>query len=993
MVSQLSRYQIIKKLGAGGMGEVFLAQDTRLERKVAIKILPAKSIEDSHARKRLIREAKAAATLDHPNICTIHEVNEEGDDPFIVMQYIEGETLWDKVRNNPLAPAEVVHIGTQAAEALAEAHSHGIVHRDIKPQNVIITPRGQVKILDFGLAKQLQNERAIDKEAKTETQLTEHGQIVGTVGYMSPEQLRAGNIDARSDVFSLGVTLYESATGKPAFSGNSKIEISSQVLHIDPPKPSQIIPGIPPGLEEIILKAMAKDVEARYQSANAMLEDLHKLQASLSVGSGLLTIEPRSSMVTAAVTRAWKRKPIKIGVFVVPVLIVGILLGLRIWHPPPYQPSAEAKSWYDRGTDAIRAGTYYQASKALERSTKIDDRFALAHARLAEAYVEIDYPDKAREELLHAMSLVPDRSALTSKDAMYLNAIEATVRRDFAGAIAYFGKIAEQASPLEKSSAYVDLGRSYEKNENIDKAIECYLQAAKADPQSAAAFLRLAILYGRRQDLKNATDAFDKAETLYQAMTNPEGLTEVLYQRGSLLSKIRKLAEAKTQLEKALETSRSTDNRYQFVKTQLQLSSVYYAEGNTERAKEIATEAIGLAQANNIRNLATNGLIDLGYTLISRGEFNEASKYFKQALDFAQADKALRTEARAKLALGTLSFQQGNLDEAISLLGEALQFYQPAGYRKETSITLLTLGRAHRNKGEYEIALTSFEQQLQLAKDLGDPAQLAASHLSIAILLGEYQERYADALPHLDESYRIDESTGSKIGMGYDQLYRGMVLWQLGRYQEADAALKLAFSIANQPEASYKEVLAWVHLTESQMALSERRFAEARAKAQEALDMAGTEVKDLALQAKYSVGLAQAFSGAPQPGKKLCEEAVALAKEGNSPRLVSSALLALAEVSLLANDAQGALATALEAQAIFARSGQQDSEWRAWLIAARASQLAGNKSAMKDYASRADSLCAGLQQKWGAEAYDGYLRRADIQAYRRDMAQILTHSK
>ena len=212
------------------MGEVFLAQDMILDRRVAIKILPAKSIENEQAKKRLFREAKAAATLDHPNICTIHEVNEEADSPFIVMQYIDGVTLWSKVRNNPLAPAEVVNIGIQAAEGLAEAHSRGVIHRDIKPQNLMITPRGQVKILDFGLAKQILSERSGDSEMKTETRLTEDGQIVGTVGYMSPEQLRGYEIDARSDLFSLGVTLYECATGAPAFTGNSAIEISSGYL-------------------------------------------------------------------------------------------------------------------------------------------------------------------------------------------------------------------------------------------------------------------------------------------------------------------------------------------------------------------------------------------------------------------------------------------------------------------------------------------------------------------------------------------------------------------------------------------------------------------------------------------------------------------------------------------------------------------------------------------------------------------------------------------
>lgn len=998
MVSeQLSHYRIIEKLGAGGMGEVFLAQDLTLDRRVAIKILPAKSIENEQAKKRLFREAKAAATLDHPNICTIHEVNEEADSPFIVMQYIDGVTLWAKLQDKPLAPTEVINIGIQAAEALAEAHSRGVVHRDIKPQNVMITPRGQVKILDFGLAKQTLNTRPTDAEAKTETRLTEEGQIVGTVGYMSPEQLRGYEIDPRSDLFSLGVTLYECATGAPAFTGNSAIEISSKILHVEPRKPSEIKPAIPPGLEEIVLKAMAKEIEARYQTASAMLEDLYKLRGSLAGSSQMLTrpltLDHRPAPMTAAVTKAWQRKPVRVGLFLAPILIVGIFLGLRFWHPASHQPSAEAKSWYDRGTDAIRAGTYYQASKSLEQSIKIDDGYALAHARLAETYVEVDYPDKAREELLYAISLVPDRSALGSRDAMYLAAIESTVRRDFAGAISSYEKIAQQASASEKSSAYLDLGRSYEKNENLEKAIESYTKAATGDPSSAGAYLRLAILLGRRQDLKAADEAFDKAETLYQAMSNLEGLTEVLYQRGTLLSKIRKLAEAKTQLEKALEISRSAKNEYQIVKTQLQLSSVYYAEGDTERAKAIALEAIELAQKNNIRNLGANGLIDLGYTLISRGELNEAGKDFKQALDFAQADKARRTEARAKLALGTLNFQQGNLDEAISRLGEALAFYQPGGYRKETSITLLTMGRAHRNKGDYDIALKTFEQQLQLAQDLGDPAQLAASHLSIAILLGVYQERYAEALPHLDESFRIDESIGAKIGMASDQLYRAGALWQLGRYPEAEAALRQAFSIASQPEASYKEVLAWVHLTNSQIALSQRRFGEAKAKAQEALDAAGTEIKDLALQAKYTMALAQAFSGSPQPGRKLCEEALANAKEGNSPRLISSALLALSEVLLLGNDPQGALANALQAQAIFERSGEQESEWRAWLIAARASQLSGNTSTMTEYASRADSLFTGLEQKWGVDAYQGYLRRTDIQSYRKDIAQILSRSK
>jgi tetratricopeptide (TPR) repeat protein len=263
----------------------------------------------------------------------------------------------------------------------------------------------------------------------------------------------------------------------------------------------------------------------------------------------------------------------------------------------------------------------------------------------------------------------------------------------------------------------------------------------------------------------------------------------------------------------------------------------------------------------------------------------------------------------------------------------------------------------------------------------------------MAILLGVEQERYPEALSHLDESYKINESLGAKIGIGFDQMNRARLFWMLGRYQEARAALDQAFSIANRPETSYKSLLAWVNLAESQMALSQKRLPEAKAKGQEALSLAGAQYKEVALQATHTIALSQALSGLPRPAKKMCEDAVATAKEVNSPRLLSSALLALAEVLLLGNDAQGALAAALQSQAMFASGGQQDSEWRALLIAALASQLAGNSSATQDYASRAASQRAGLQSRWGAESYDSYSRRPDIQMYVKQLTQLPVRSK
>ncbi|HEV8483453.1 MAG TPA: tetratricopeptide repeat protein [Blastocatellia bacterium] len=1001
MISEeISHYRIIKKLDAGGMGEVYLAEDIRLKRKVAIKVLPASSMTNEQAKKRLLREAQATAALDHPNICAIHEVGEHGETAFIAMQYIEGSTLHRRIKNNPLSPAEIVDIGIQVAAALSEAHSHGIIHRDIKPHNVIITPRGQVKVLDFGLAKIVQDASAIQTTSPTESRLTDTGQIVGTVGYMSPEQLKDLPVDSRSDLFSLGVTLYECATGKSPFTGSSKIQISLQVIQHDPPGPSKVNPNIPFGLDEIILKALAKDVDARYQSADEMLADLKKMRAAIHDGSALntrpMTQLPTSRlrMSTSIMTRRIQMVPfgVKAGLLM-SLMALGVFVALSMRRPSTRQPSPEAKTWYDRGTEGIRSGAYYQASKALEQAIQIDHGFALARARLAETYAEMDYSDKAKEELLRAMALVPERSSLPGVDGMYLDAIAATVRRDFTAAIGYYGNIAAQSPDSEKSSAYVDLGRSYEKNDNLDKAIKYYDDAAKADPQSAAAFLRLGILYGRRQHPEQAGEAFSKAETIYRAMSNQEGEAEVLYERGAMLRRSGRLTDARTQLENALEISQRANNKYQFVKTQLQLSSLYAAEGDTDRARDLAKDAMGMAQAGNIRDLATNGLLELGETLRLRGEFIDAAKYCKQALELARADKTRRTEARALYSLGSMNRQQGNIDEAIPLLEEAIAFYQPAGYRLETSRALLVLARARRDKGQYEVALNTFEETLRLARELDDPGMLAASHSSIGILLADEKERYLEALSHLDESYKINQSLGAKVDMGYDQMNRGRVLWKLGRYQEARAALDEAFKIADRPEASYKVVLAWVHLTNSLMALSERRFADAEAKGRQALELAGIQYKDVAVQAKCGIALAEASSGAPQSARKLCDEAIATAKEMNHPRLLSTSRMVLAEVLLLSNDPEGAKANALEAQAMFAQSAQKDSEWRAWLIAARASGLSGDKSTTIDYASRADALCAGLQQTWGVEAYEGYMRRPDIRTYRKQLSQLLVSSK
>lgn len=283
------------------MGEVYLAEDTKLDRKVAVKVIRADSDADELAKKRLIREAHAAARLDHPNICAIHEVGDADGESFIVMQYVEGETLADRIARKPLDLRESLDVAVQVADALSEAHSHGIIHRDLKPQNIMLTLRGQVKMMDFGLAKVIQRESVIDSGVDTQSLLTEPGVLVGTVPYLSPEQVRGETTDGRSDIFSFGTMLYKMVTGIHPFAADSDGATISAILTREPPPLARYAANVPTELERIEHKCLEKDRERRYQSAREVSVDLRALQRRLD--SSTVTIESVSSRGKSNVRR------------------------------------------------------------------------------------------------------------------------------------------------------------------------------------------------------------------------------------------------------------------------------------------------------------------------------------------------------------------------------------------------------------------------------------------------------------------------------------------------------------------------------------------------------------------------------------------------------------------------------------------------------------------------------------------------------------------
>ena len=970
----LGTYTIEAQLGKTAMGEVYLAHDAKLDRKVAIKLL-AVDIEADERSERLIREAKAAARLDHPNICAIYEVPESADHSFIVMQYIDGQTLAARIQEKPLGLSESVGIIAQVADALSAAHSQGIIHRDIKPQNIMITSQGQAKVLDFGLAKMVGLAEGRLGEAPPHGMLSAPGIIAGTVPYMSPEQASGSFVDTRSDLFSLGTVLYECVTGKRPFTGATVLDIREQIAHFTPPPPSRLNPEIPRKLDAVILRALSKEPIVRYQTASEFREDILQISIHGKQGTSL------------------KLRLLKFFFAAAASAILAILLYLirvEFYGARPHIPTPQVRSLYEDGLDASGIGAYYMASKKFEQAIQEDDHFALAHARLAEVCSELGFGDRANAEWRTVSTLVPDRSVLSKPDGLAIDAILKTLNQDSSGAVIRYREILENATEPDKKRAHFDLARAYEKGNDSPNAMLHFDAATTVDRPNPGALLRLGILY-RKTDHDKAGEAFDMAEKVYEDDGCPEGSIEVMLQRAALYRQAGKPLEALTQLNLAYARAEATGNKNQQVRSVLSLSRLLKDQLRLEDAEEHAKLAMTLAEKAGARELSTEAFIEIGEVLRTLHKVDDALALLQDALDQAKRKKESRNEGRAAMLIATVYMDLHESDKALPYIYNAIDLAEQSGIEERKWFLKYLLADAFDLKGDWLAAETSYKALLAEAEERGLASEVADSYQALS-LVSAHRGRLPEALQRSKACHEAYKSHSSIAGIIDSSTNTADLLGQLGRFEEAYSMLTLNSATHKlRGYEGYEGKLSLAQVARVLFSLALRQGVLPKDANKEGFISALNPENDarIDVEIKSALGLSLCLSGRTEKGIALCTEAVDLAaKKRMAPWISSPAKLALAEALLFEKD-PGALAVADEANREYLPDDNLEFQWRAFAIAAHASQLAGNDSTAYSYALRAQDSLSSLRSQWGDSDYSTYAKRKDVKRLRKHLSALL----
>jgi serine/threonine protein kinase/Flp pilus assembly protein TadD len=742
---QLGNYYIQSFLGGGGMAKVYLAQDSRLGRTDALKILPPEFSSDEMRMHRFLREARAASTLNHPNIATIYEVGESDGIHFIAMEYVEGETLADRIKSRPLDFGEAIEIGLQVADALDEAHSKGVIHRDIKPANLMFTPRGRVKVLDFGLAKVFSPaDKMLQDQAITQTS-TEPGVVVGTLLYMSPEQILGKEVDQRTDLFSLGTVLYEMATGQPPFLGNNRNDTTDRILHSRPLAISRFNYDVTPEFERIVRKCLEKDREKRYQSAKDLRIDLqeHKQEAVHDPTDKNDGWKVAFRSMVKAIPKLLKKS--RWTWLLALVLAVLLLPALREWFSGIFAPGlprhkhvvvlpftnvggeASNKPLCDGLLETITArltqlqqpgGTLWVVPAHEVIKSGIDNlpkAKTVFGANLAITGSLQRYPESIRF-ILNLEDVETPRvlkSDLTDYPLTQLQALQDQVAAKLAKMLEleFLPDLkrlqAAERTQVSRAYEYYLEARGYllewQKEGNIDQAIYTFQEALKVDPGYASAYAGLGEACWYKYD-KNRENVLwvEKAKVNCQrALQLNDQLAPVHVTLGLIQKGTGQYDSARVEFQKALELEPMSETAL------TGLASAYDAQGDLAQAEATYRKAIELKQDY------WGGYHSLGLFFYKHNRYKEAIPQFERVVALTPDN------VRAYNNLGAIYMQLEQWEKAREMLQRAFQLQLDADVSDNLATVLFHEGKYAEALAVYQDALNLDDKNYEMWGNLG----------------------------------------------------------------------------------------------------------------------------------------------------------------------------------------------------------------------------------------------------------------------------------